>query len=93
MKNASFDAFAALLADIGNAIVRAGRYVARAMATMSWPALLVSCVALALAITIIPMALFLFVIFMTARMVVIACASRKRRGAATPYRTVDGTGE
>lgn len=93
MKNASFDAFAALLADIGNAIVRAGRYVARAMATMSWPALLVSCVALALAITIIPMALFLFVIFMTARMVVIACASRRRRGPATPYRTVDGTGE
>ena len=88
MKNASFDAFAALLADIGNALMRAGRYVARAMATMSWPALLVSCVALALAITILPLALFLFVIFLMARMVVIACASRKRRGPATPYRPV-----
>ena len=93
MKNASFDAFAALLADIGNALVRAGRYVARAMATMSWPALLVSCVALALAITILPLALFLFVVFMTARMVVIACASRKRRGPATPYRPVSDSGE
>mgnify|MGYP003456356090 CR=1 FL=1 len=93
MKNASFDAFAALLADIGNAFVRAARYVARAMATMSWPALLVSCVALALAITIIPLALFLFVIFMTARMVVIGCANRKRRGAATPYRPVGDAGE
>lgn len=93
MKNANFDAFAALLADVGNSFIKAGRYVARAMASMSWPTLLVSCVALALAITIIPLALFLFVIFMTARMVVIACASRKRRGPATPYRTVGEAGE
>ena len=93
MKNPSFDNFSKLLADVGNAFVRAGRYVARAMASMSWPALLVSCVALALAITIIPLALFLFIVFMTARMVVIACASRKRRGPATPYRTVGDAGE
>lgn len=93
MKNASFDAFTALLADVGRAFVRTGRYVARAMATMSWPALLVSCVALALAITIVPLALFLFIVFMAARMVILACASHKRRGAAVPYRAVGDAGE
>ena len=91
MKNASYDAFAALLADIGKALMRAGRYVSRAVATMSWPGILVTCVALALAITILPLALFLFIVFMVARMVSIACSNRKHRGPATPYRDVDGT--
>lgn len=93
MKSASFDAFSALLADIGNALMRAGRYVARAMSTMSWPGILMTAVALAIAITILPLALFLFIVFMTARMVVIACANHKRRGPATPYRTVGDAGE
>ncbi|MGZ8291228.1 MAG: hypothetical protein ACXW2U_18490 [Telluria sp.] len=91
MKNASFDAFSALLADIGNALMRAGSYTARAVSTMSWPGVLVTCVALAFALTILPLALFLFIVFMTARIVVIACGKHKRRGPATPYRHVDGT--
>ena len=88
MKNASFDAFAALLADIGKALMRAGRYVSRAVATMSWPGILVTCVVLALAITILPLALFLFIVFMIALMVSIACADRQapRPGHALPQR-------
>jgi hypothetical protein len=91
MRNATFDSFTALLEEMGRAFFKAARYTVRAMATMSWPALMVSCVALALAITIAPLALFLFIVFMAVKLIVAATVLNKRRGPATPYRATDDT--
>lgn len=91
MRNATFDSFTALLEEMGRAFFKAVRYTVRAMATMSWPALMVSCVALALAITVAPLALFLFIVFMAVKLIVAATVLNKRRGPATPYRAADDT--
>lgn len=93
MNNASFDSFYATLSDMGRAIARAARAGAEAVATMSWPALAVCCVALAFAITIVPLALFLFVMFMAIKLIFSAFAERSERGQPTPYKPVDDQGE
>ncbi len=87
MKNLNFNAFMRMIEELGHSFIRASRYIARAMATMSWPQLLVTCVALALAITIIPLALFLFIVFMAVKIIVAALIlSRRRR---LPNNTID----
>ncbi|UUZ50396.1 hypothetical protein LP420_11220 [Massilia sp. B-10] len=48
---------------------------------------------LAFAMTIIPLALFLFVMFMVIKFVVTAFDNRARRGPATPYKSADDQGE
>ncbi|UUZ55875.1 hypothetical protein LP419_10620 [Massilia sp. H-1] len=63
-----------------------------------WPpcrglAIAVCCVLLAFAMTIIPLALFLFVMFMVIKFVVTAFDNRARRGPATPYKSADDQGE
>ncbi|HEU4776477.1 MAG TPA: hypothetical protein VFS95_06590 [Telluria sp.] len=93
MNNATFDSFYATLEDMGRAIAKAARSGAAAVATMSWPAIAVCCVLLAFFMTIIPLALFLFVMFMVIKFVVTAFDNRARRGPATPYKSTDDTGE
>jgi hypothetical protein len=89
MKHPALDAFATLLEDLGHAFYKAARYVARAMATMSWPAVLMSCIGLALAITIIPLALTLFIVFMAVKLVIAAIILSGRRRKALPNNTID----
>ena len=79
MRNANFDSFVALLEEMGRAFAKTVRYGIRAVATMSWPGLLVTCVALALAITIVPLAIFLFIIFMSIKLIVAAILLNGRR--------------
>ncbi|HZV65145.1 MAG TPA: hypothetical protein VFG03_09610 [Telluria sp.] len=79
MKNPSLQSFANFLEEIAQAVVKTLRYGVRAIATMSWPALLMSCVGLALAITIVPLAIFLFVVFMAIKLVVAAIVLNTRR--------------
>jgi hypothetical protein len=79
MKNATFRSFFSLLEEMSRAFVKALRYGLRAVATMSWPALLISCIALALAITIIPLALILFVVLMAIKLIVAAIVLNSRR--------------
>ncbi len=93
MNNATFDSFFATLDEMGRAIANAARTGAAAVATMSWPAIAVCCVLLAFALTIIPLALFLFVMFMVIKFVVTAFDKRATRGPATPYRATDDKGE
>ena len=93
MNNATFDSFYATLTEMGQAIGRAARAGAAAVATMSWPGLAVMCVALALAITIVPMALFLFVMFMAIKLIFTVIAGRALRGKATPYTAHDDKAE
>ena len=79
MKNATFQSFTNAVGDAGRALVRAGRFGIAAIATLSWPALLACAIALALFLTILPLALFLFVAFVAAKVVLAAIARHTRR--------------
>ena len=93
MNNATFDSFYATLTDMGHAIAKAARAGAAAIATMSWPGLAVLCVALAFAITIVPLALFLFVMFMAIKLIFSVISDRAQRGKVTPYTSHDDKAE
>ena len=79
MKNATFASFSELLEEIGRAFAQAFRYGARAIATMSWPQMLATCIALALVITILPLAVCLFIVFMIVKLAVAAIVINTRR--------------
>lgn len=82
MKHSTFRTFTATLEDVARDIVRASRRVVREIAVMPWPAMLVCCIGLALVISILPLALFLFVAFLGVKLVVgafVLDANRNRR--------------
>ena len=81
MKSANFRTFCDSMEDVAHDIVRACRRGARTIAAMPWPALLVCCVFLALVISILPLALFLFILFMGVKVVVGAFVIDRRRTA------------
>ena len=58
------------------------RRVLRAVAVMPWPAILACCIGLAMVISILPLALFLFILFMAAKVVVGAFVIDGRRATA-----------
>ena len=93
MNNATFDSFYETLNEMGRAIGKAARTGSAAIATMSWPGLAVCCVMLALAITIVPLALFLFVMFMAIKLIYSVIAERGARGKVTPYTSHDDKAE
>jgi hypothetical protein len=92
MNNPTFDSIIASMEEIARAIAKAARHCIGAISAMSWPALMVSCVALALAITIVPLALGLFIIFLLVKLVFTTIGERASRGKPTPYKNVDETG-
>lgn len=55
--------------EVGQATMSVLRHGMRTLSRMSWPALLASCVMLALLLTILPLALTLFVIFLLLKLV------------------------
>jgi len=74
--------FSHLLDDIGYAFRQVLRLLARAVRTIAalpWPALLAAAILFAFAITIIPLALTLFVAFMLLKLAVAAIVVDKRR--------------
>jgi hypothetical protein len=71
--------FGATLEDLARDIVDACRRAVRAIAVMPWPAMLVCCIALAFVISILPLALFLFVLFMGIKVVISAFVVDHRR--------------
>jgi hypothetical protein len=81
----NLESFSVLLDDIWHALCRAVRYASNAIATMSWPALLITAVLMAFAISIVPLALTLFILFMLVKLVVggIVIGTRRSRGNAT----------
>jgi hypothetical protein len=82
VKNAKPANFATLMDDIGDAFVhvlRACRRAAIRIAALPWPALLLASVLLAFALTIVPLALFLFVVFMLLKVAVAALVVNTRR--------------
>lgn len=79
MKNATFASFSQLLEEIGRAFAQAFRYGARAIATMSLPQMAAACIAIALIITIVPLAVCLFIVFMIVKLAVAAIVINSRR--------------
>ena len=70
MKSANFRTFCDSMEDVAHDIVRACRRGARTIAAMPWPAMLACCIGLALLISILPLALFLFVLFLGVKVVI-----------------------
>ena len=64
MKDINSPPFKSVFQDSKQSLLRFGRLGARILSNMSWPALLVSCVVLALFITIVPLVLGLFAAFL-----------------------------
>lgn len=85
MHNHSFRRFTATLDDLARDVTAACRRGARVIATMSWPSLLLCCIGIAFVISLLPLALFLFIAFMVVKLVVgafIVDGTRARRARA-----------
>ena len=85
MNNADFRTFAATLEDLARDIVQACRRAVRAIAVMPLPAMLVCCVGLAFVISLLPLALFLFVLFLGIKVVAGAFIVDHRRAHREHY--------
>ncbi|WP_075794813.1 hypothetical protein [Massilia putida] len=79
MTKSNFRSFAATMEDLARDIVDACRRAVRTIAAMPWPAMLACCIALAFVISILPLALFLFVLFMGLKVIVGAFVVDHRR--------------
>jgi len=82
----SLESLSALLDDVWRALCRAVRHASNAIATMSWPALLLTAVLMAFAISLVPLALTLFVLFMLVKLVVAGFVNNQRRTRRTDYK-------
>lgn len=87
MNNPTFDTFFSTLEEIGRAIVKSAKYAVDAISAMSWPVMLLTCVALALLMTLLPLIVGLFVVFMAIKLAA-ACFADRKRGAVTPHKDV-----
>lgn len=82
MKHAKPANFSTLLDDIADACARVVRGLGRAVkpiAAQPWPVLLVASVFLAFVLTIVPLALFLFIVFLVLKFAVAAIVIDKQR--------------
>jgi hypothetical protein len=89
MHNHTFRSFTATLDDLARDVTAACRRGARVIAAMSWPALLLCCVGIAFIISLLPLALFLFIAFMGVKLIAgafIVDGTRARRARRTDYK-------
>lgn len=77
-----------LLRDIWATLLKAGRYAINAISAVSWTHLAIAAIALAVILTVVPLAIGLFAVFVVVKLCLNACESRRQRGAATPYKDV-----
>jgi len=84
--NQRFRTFWTAIENASHDIATACRRVGREIAGLSWPAAFVCCVGLALVISILPLALVLFLLFLLAKIVAGAFVIERRTQAATPFR-------
>ncbi|MEN3274400.1 MAG: hypothetical protein V7631_190 [Massilia sp.] len=78
MKTTTFRSLAAELEDAAEACLRTLRGGLRTFSALPWPALLLAAVLVAAAITVIPLALMLFAIFLAIKYAVLAINSDKK---------------
>lgn len=77
MKPSRFDSFMTDMSDIARKANRAVRSGARTLAALSWPSLLAVSIGLALILSIVPLALTLFVAFLLLKFVAAALFGRR----------------
>ena len=77
MKTTTFQTFAAELEDAAQACLRTLRGGLRTFSALPWPALLLAAVLVACAITVIPLALTLFAIFLAIKYSLLAINTDK----------------
>jgi len=77
MKSSRFDSFIADMQAIGRQTNRAVRSGARTLASLSWPSLLAVSIGLAVVLSIVPLALTLFVAFLLLKLVAAALFGRR----------------
>lgn len=75
-----------VLNEVGTAFLNTARYGARTLQRMSWPALLVACILMAMILTLLPLALLLFTAFLLLKLAVGACILERRNKARPPER-------
>ena len=56
--------------EVADAFLAIGRHLVRTLECMSWPALLAMCIVVALFLTILPLAVMLFIAFMIAKLAI-----------------------
>lgn len=56
--------------EVADAFLAIGRHLVRTLECMSWPALLAMCIVVALFLTILPLAVMLFIGFMIAKLAI-----------------------
>jgi len=56
--------------EVVDAFLAIGRHLVRTLECMSWPALLAMCIVVALFLTILPLAVMLFIAFMIAKLAI-----------------------
>ena len=78
MKTTTFRSLAAELEDAAEACLRITRGGLRTFSALPWPALLLAAVLLAAAITVLPLALMLFAIFLEVKYAVLAINDDKK---------------
>lgn len=78
MKTTTFRSLAAELEDAAEACMRTLRGGLRTFSALPWPALLLAAVLVACAITVIPLALMLFAIFLAVKYAVLAINADKK---------------
>lgn len=66
--------FGSLLDEIGHACSSTARFILRTLQRMSWPAILLGCVLLALIVTVLPLAIMLFAVFVLVKLCTGACS-------------------
>lgn len=74
-----FDAFVTDMKYYGRACMRTVRHTARRLAVMPWPVLLLAAILLSLVLTIVPLAIMLFVAFLLLKFVAGALFDRRPR--------------
>jgi hypothetical protein len=79
MKNLNGQSLIDLLEEVAQALMQTLRFGLRTLQRLSWPALMLACVLLAFVLTILPLALFLFVCFLLLKIVVAAIVVHKHR--------------
>lgn len=77
MKTTRFQSFVADMEDLGRKCNRAVRSGARSLAALSWPALLAVSIGLAILLSIVPLALTLFVGFLLLKLLATALFGRR----------------
>ena len=88
MNSTGFREFASAMEDVARDIVRACRRGVDPIVAMPWPAMLACCIGLALLISILPLALFLFILFMAVKLIVGAFVVDRKRTAREGYADV-----